>query len=381
MNSEFLSGICPINYDLRSFMFKINPSKYLGVTVIPSEIIEKHLILSSAPQLKVILYAYSNAGGVFDEETVAAATGINENEVKDALSYWRDKGFILHCDDEVVFEAKQEVITVKSEPEKAETIGTNITEAGKGLKKIPSNNPPKLTYKQICQRIDECADIPVLLNEAQLKLGRTIGTGDQSSLILLYDYYGLPIEVILSICEFASTRGKSSNMNYIYKIGVDWSQREIDTLEAADEELKRLEKINSVWNSFCAEVKLKGTYPTSAQEKYINQWTEEWRFSLVMLTVAYEEMMLYKGKFNFPYMHKILSDWHKKGINTPEKVSEEKESFIKKQEKKAFEKQSLNKQAKKAPVLVPDPTASYDIRLAEELARTTVPKVKKREKR
>jgi hypothetical protein len=36
---------------------------------------------------------------------------------------------------------------------------------------------------------------------------------------------------------------------------------------------------------------------------------------------------------------------------------------------------------KKSPEPVPDPTASYDIRLAEELARTTVPRVKKREKR
>ena len=44
-----------------------------------------------------------------------------------------------------------------------------------------------------------------------MKLGRTIGTGDQSSLILLHDYYGLPIEVILCICEYAGTKGKSAN--------------------------------------------------------------------------------------------------------------------------------------------------------------------------
>lgn len=362
-------------------MYKINPAKYLGVTVIPSEIIEKHLILSSAQQLKVILYAFSNAGALFDEKTVAAATGIKENEVNDALSYWKDKGFILCCDDEVVFETKAQAIEEKQVLPSETKTKSSLPENGTVIKKIPSNNPPKLTYKQICQRIDECADIPVLLNEAQLKLGRTIGTGDQSSLILLYDYYGLPIEVILSICEFASTKGKSSNMNYIYKIGVDWSQREIDTLEAADEELKRLERVNSVWNSFSAEVKLNGVYPTTAQEKYINQWTEEWHFSMVMLTAAYEEMMLYKEKFNFPYMHKILSDWHKKGINTPEKVREEKESFIKNQEKKALERKNPVGHTKKSPEPVPDPTASYDIRLAEELARTTVPRVKKREKR
>lgn len=362
-------------------MFKINPAKYSGVTVIPSEIIQNHLILSSAPQLKVILYAFSNAGGLFDEKSVAAATGINENEVNDALSYWKDKGFILHTDDEIVFENKTAVITEKAETVREVKTEPYLPEINTGLKKIPSDNPPKLTREQIAQRIDECEEIAVLLNEAQIRLGRTIGLGDQSSLILLHDYYGLPIEVILTICAFAATKGKASNMSYIYKIGVDWSSREIDTLEVADEELKRLEKTNSVWNSFCAQVKLKGVRITTPQEKYLRQWTEEWGFSVVMLSVAYEEMMLHQDKFNFPYLHKILSSWHKKGINTPEKASEEKEKFIRDMEQKALEKQNRRRQDKKETELKPDPTASYDINLAEELARTTVPKVRKREKR
>lgn len=358
-------------------MYKINPTKYTGVTVIPSEIAQKHLILASASQLKVIIYAFSKANCLFDEKSAAAATGVSESEVKDALSYWKDKGFILHCDDEIVFTAEKEQKTENIKEEKAEIIP--VYENKPEQKKVPANNPSKLKYDEICARIGESGEIRILLNEAQLKLGRTIGSGDQSSLILLHDYYGLPIEVILSICEYACSKGKSSNMNYIYKIGVDWSQREIDTIEAADEELKKLEKLNTVWNSFCAQVKLSGTYPTSAQEKYIKQWTEEWSFSLVMLTVAYEEMMLHTDKFNFSYLHKILSNWHKKGINTPEKANEEKENFIKTQEKNALERQTGRKQ-QKAQELQPDPTASYDIRRAEERAKT-VPKLKKREKR
>ncbi len=357
-------------------MYKINPSKYSGVTVIPSEIIENHLILASASFLKVILYAYSKAGGLFDEKTVSAGTGISESEVKDALSYWKDKGFVLFSDEEIVLEAVKEQVITPAKEEKSAPVIDNTPKKNT----IPANNPSKLKYDEICQRIGESEEIRILLNEAQLKLGRTIGTGDQSSLILLHDYYGLPIEVILSICEYAGSKGKAANMNYIYKVGVDWSQREIDTIEAADRELKKLEKVNSVWNSFCAEIRLSGTYPTTTQEKYIKQWSEEWQFSMPMLVLAYEEMMLHTDKFSFSYIHKILGNWHKKGINTPEKANEEKESFIKAQENKALQRQTVSKQAKKEE-LKPDPTASYDIRLAEERARNTVPTVKKREKR
>lgn len=360
-------------------MYKINPAKYTGVTVIPSDIIENHLILTSVRHLKVILYAYSRAGDVFDEKMISEGTGVPIDEVKDALIYWKARGHILFSKEEAVFktaEIKEEKKDTASEV-KTEEVSESISEIPK-KSKVSSNNPPRLKYDEICKRIGESENIRILLNEAQLKLGRTIGTGDQSSLILLHDYYGLPVEVILSICEYAGSKGKSANMNYIYKIGTDWSQREIDTIEAADEELKRLERVNHVWVSFAAEIKLTGVYPTSAQEKYIIQWSEEWHFSLPMLVLAYEEMMLYKNKFSFSYLHKILSSWHKKGINTPEKVSAEKESFRKEQEEKALKKNNIFRNTPEN--LTPDPTASYDILRAEERAKK-VPTLKKREKR
>lgn len=356
-------------------MFKIDPTKYNGVTVIPSEIAEKHLILSSASQLKVIIYAFSMAGNIFDEKAVARGTGIKEDEVRDALIYWRDMGFLLSAD-EAPAVSQTVTLTEKTEaPVKAEISSPS---AAPKKEKVPHNNPSKLTYSEICTRIAESQSIRLLLNEAQLRLGRTIGTGDQSSLILLHDYYGLPVEVILCICEFAGTKGKSTNMNYIYKIGVDWSQREIDTIDAADEELKSIEKANGVWKEFCTAVNIPYTVPTSSQEKYAAKWSEEWHFSMPMLVLAFEEMKSHTEKINYSYMHRVLSSWHNKGINTPEKVVEDQERFMHEKEKKALEKSNKKKKAEE---ITPDPTASYDLKRAEERALTSVPKLRKREKR
>lgn len=361
-------------------MYKINPLKYNGVTVIPSEIAEKHLILSSASQLKVIIFAYSRSGGLFSEEECSLATGISKEEVADALSYWKDMGFVLLSEECPVSEAASQAITAPTVTENTVKPAEAVFEIKTAPSKVPSNNPSKLTYNEICTRITESADVRLLLNEAQMKLGRTIGTGDQSSLILLHDYYGLPVEVILTICEYARTKGKSTNTNYIYKIGVDWSMREIDTIERADEELKNIEKVNSLWAEFSVSAGIRDTKPTSSQEKYLSQWSGEWKFNVPMLVLAFEEMKTHTGKISYSYMHKVLSAWHNKGIDTPEKVVEQQEKFMKEKEQKAYEKSSLKNRASKTNTQ-PETDASYDIERAEQLAKTSVPKVIKREKR
>lgn len=354
-------------------MYKINPTKYTGVTVMPSVIAEKHLILASANQLKVIIYAFSQAGGVFDIPEISRATGVSPEETEDALTYWKELGFILSENDTAVFRNSENSAVP---PEKTEE--TAVTVPPK-REKIPHHNPTRLTYDQILARMEESENVRILLNEAQMRLGRTIGTGDMSSLVLLHDYYGLPVEVILSICEFAAQKGKSSNMNYIYKIGADWSSREIDTLERADEELKAIERVNSLWAEFSAAVNLPSSKPTTQQEKYLSQWTSEWGFSVKMLALAFEEMRDNTDKISFPYMHKVLSSWHTKGIKTPEAVTEEKESFKAEKDRKILEKASAKKKTEKS-APVPDPDASYDILRAEQRAKAAVPKLKKRDR-
>lgn len=362
-------------------MYKIDPSKYNGVTVIPSEIAEKHLILASASQLKVIIYAFSKSGSVFDEKMLSDGTGISEEEVKDALIYWKDMGFILFAEEKPFIPEETPSEHIKNSEIISNEALVRISSSSPKKEKVPHNNPSKLTYSEICTRIGESESIRLLLNEAQLKLGRTIGTGDQSSLILLHDYYGLPVEVILCICEYAGTKGKSTNMNYIYKIGVDWSQREIDTIDAADEELKYIEKADSIWKDFCAAANIPYSLPTTSQEKYISKWSEEWHFSIPMLILAFEEMKTHTEKTSYSYMHKVLSSWHTKGIDTPEKVAEDQEKFMYDKEQKALKRTSAKTGTNSKTDITPDPTASYDLKRAEERALTSVPKLRKREKR
>ena len=353
-------------------MYQIDPAAYGSVFVLPKRLVETDLLLASGNLLKVLLFAFANAGAELSAETCAAGTGLPAAEAADALLYWQKKGYLKEDTPAPEAAAEPEAAADAAAPQKE-------TKAAVSLK------PSKPSYETICTRMEEEPLVRALFNEAQLKLGRTIGTADQASLLLLYDYYGLPIEVILAICEYARIHKKERNMGYIYSVGVDWSKREIDTLEAADEELQRLESVNTRWVEFARRTGIPGSRPTAAQQKFLAVWLDEWHFSYEMLSLAFDEMRKNTDKTSFPYMNKILATWRQEGVDTPEKAADRErrhqEDLIRRAAEKAAPKAAAAAAPKKKNSTDTAGPASYDIEKAIHKMNTTVPKLNKKEKR
>ena len=356
-------------------MYLIDPAVYGSVFVLPRRLAENDLILAPGACLKALVFAFAHAGEPLTAEAVAEAAGLSPADAADALRYWAQRGYLK--DD-----------TAPKAAEKAEAASAEAEaqpEAPAAPEKKPKEafdlKPSKPSYEMICKRLAEDPGVRELFSEAQMKLGRTIGTADQASLLLLYDYYGLPAEVILAVCEYARIHKKERNMGYIYTVGVDWSRRGIDSLEAADAELMLLEKMNTAWTAFAAAVKIPNPYPTAAQQKYIVKWTADWRFSLDMLVLAYEETLKNAGKASFPYMDKILASWKKDGIETPAGAAERERKFREDAIAKAAAKQTPGPRPAPRKKREDEGPASYDIDRAEEKMFTTVPKLKKKKKK
>jgi len=285
---------------------------------------------------------------------------------------------------EVAMDAATKVIIATETDEKEKK------EAKKKAREKITVTPSRPTHAQICKRLDECAEIRELFNEAQAVLGRMLGTGDQAALLLLYDYYGLPADVLLMLCEYARTMGKAGNLNYIYAVGQDWSEREIDTFERADEELRRLAQVDTDWTQFCALTGIQHLKPTKGQQKYMHTWTTEWKFSVLMLALAFEKMKERTDGVRFSYMNGILKNWLAKGITTPEQVEKEEQEFKEKAQEtmphsanKIPEKNNNIPAGVSAAVAksgIAGTPASYDLDKAEQAARNTVPTLKKRKK-
>ncbi len=391
----------------------ISPSSFSGVFVLPASVADRTLKTVSGNFLKVIIYIYRNCAETVDAERISAATGVPVGEVNDALLFWTGKGLLTDGENVSAHNSAQSdgdaanndistdntdnnstkrPETTSGEPEKdaaadadapTEKNNSNVSQPKEKKEQI-SVKPKPLTHDVVCRRAEESPEVRTLFGEAESRLGRVIGLGDQSSLLLLHDYYGLPVEVILALCEYASSSGKCGNMNYIFTVGVDWSKREIDTLEEADEEFKRIQSIDKNWLKFCDVTGVRKKKPTVKQSEFLSAWIERYHFSTEMLTCAYEEMSKHMSEMSFPYMNKILTAWYNAGVDTPEKVKLHEQEFADKAAKKAALRNE-NKKAFYAPVSpsdsAPRKPASYDIEKAQQKAKAAVPVLKKKEKR
>ena len=299
MKSEALDGTeILMNY-------KVNPTLFSAVFMVPSQIVDQHIKLAGGQQLKVCSGLSRHAGRRFDMEMCrdlnfqSRCAGLSSILGRDryTVSDGNTKARICFCAHQTG--EKEEPATQKKE--------------------LPDIVPSRPTAAEIAQRAEESADIKFLLLETQNKLGRTIGYDGQCTLLMMHDTYGIPVEVILMIIEYAVSIGKSS-FHYIASIGKDWGEREIDTIEKADEQISRLNSVNRVWASFAAMAGLSNSRPTQAQTKYIITWNREWGFSPEMIFLAYEQMAEHCQKMSFPYMNKVLESWHTNGIKTPSDV-------------------------------------------------------------
>ena len=102
-----------------------------------------------------------------------------------------------------------------------------------------------LTPAEISEKMKESQDIDFLLKGAESILGKSLNNTEQRTLIWLNEYHSLGSDILLMLIEFCKTINKT-NIGYIEKIAVSWSENEITTHERADAEIKRLQIYNSL---------------------------------------------------------------------------------------------------------------------------------------
>lgn len=295
--------------------YQINPGAWGAMFPIPASVVDEHIKMVGRDQLKVLLWIFRHASDGKCLTDLCADTGIEREDAVDAMQYWIGCGLLVKGGEAAA------VLQEPQENAKAEAIEAPQPEKT-ALAPLPLAKP---TSEQIACRLLEEPALSLLYAEAQQKLGRTIGYDGQSTLLMIHDQYGLPVEVILMILEYAASQGKTS-MAYIAKMGRDWGEREIDTLEKAEEQLTRLRTGQSLWSQLKKLTGIHTPRPTAAQEKFLTEWSNELHYGIEMIHLAYEEMANHTDRLSFPYMNKVLRSWHEKGLLSPEQVQAEKQA-------------------------------------------------------
>lgn len=358
-------------------MYKINPSSYSSVFVLPTQIADKHLRLAGKAQLKVLLWLYRNPSVTPDIEVISKDTGIPRDEIDDAMLYWIEAGLVIK-DGEKPVQVQTETPTYSAtENARLQAVTSVPVREKKAEIQVPPEEKKekpvivKPSIKDISMRISESADIRSLFAEAQESFGRTLGYDGQSSLLILHDHYSLPPEVIIMLCNYARTIGKQGSLAYIMKMGASWSEGGITDFESASNKIARMENAQNVWDDFRRLTGVENPKPTQKQAEYLEIWINDFSFDMDMIYYSYEKTVEKKGKLNWGYMNGILRSWHDSGhknVDDVERAGKEYSEGVKAQ----------NSPSKKSTAVNNDVKPSYDVEQAVRKSRKIDPNKTKR---
>lgn len=306
--------------------YKMNAAVWNGVFVVPNCVVDEHIKKAGGQQVKVLLFLLRQNFQEVDARAVAGGTGMSVADVKDAMQYWKEVGLVYE-DGEVPPEVKAA---------EAATLG---------LKALPDIAP---TYEQVAARTLEDANLRALFNEVQIKLGRTIGYSEQSQLLMMLDYYGLPVEVILTIVAYCVSIDKG-NIRYISAVAKDWAEKEINTLEAADAYLKELKADERLWKKFAGMFSVDPPRHTEKRFALLKHWHVENKQSLELIGYAYELTIERINKPSFAYMNSILESWKEEKIKTPQEAMQASGKKPKEKAAVSYDSEKVKERAK-API-------------------------------
>lgn len=299
--------------------YTVNFGNWDSVFAVPAVIVDQHIKLAGAVQLKVMLWVLRHGGKPFLAEDAAAALNLSTGDVTDALQYWIAVGLINEPTGDAA-PAQPTKQPLPSAAEFFEPIETKQPEQEPPVK-LPKKvqRAPKPTGLVLSERISESEEISYLMQEAQNILGKTLSPALSSTLLAAHDDYGLPVEVLIMLLMYVKGIGKYSTQ-YIDAVARGWAEDEIFTYEAAEKKLHQLSQIAQAWRKIETAIGIDHRSPSAREEEYTNRWVFEWRFPINMIREAYERCVDATGKLRLGYMNKILERWYKNGILTIEQA-------------------------------------------------------------
>lgn len=192
----------------------------------------------------------------------------------------------------------------------------------------PVPEPPEYSTADINRELENSVSpFPILVQEVQRRLGKVLSTSDLKSLYTIYDFSGLPPEVILlavswSIEEFQRKYGPGHfpRMPQIQREAIRWKERGVDSVDAAESHLKRLTLLRERSVQILGLLDIRDRPPVAREREYITSWIDM-GFPDEAIRLAYEKTVLKKQSMSWPYMNSILKNWHEKGLHTAKEIA------------------------------------------------------------
>lgn len=294
--------------------YKINYGS--RVAVIPEGALDV-LSRAGAVDLKVLI-SLCALGGSVDTKKLAKQFSCGEDEVKEALSFWRGAGVIEQSDSKETVEAAAEATAEKATEIRTVAVDKNVaTVAPK--KPRGADELPKYTSEELSDILETRQETAALIDECQRIVGKVFNLKEINVLMGLVDYLELDYEYIMMLLTYCVSLGKKT-LHYAEKLAFDLYDMGITTGEMLAEEFRRRESAAD------AEGKIRKMFGvgdrafTTKEKRFVSAWINDMSYSIEIIEKAYEVTADATGKGAFAYANSVLERWNAEGLRTLEDI-------------------------------------------------------------
>ena len=301
---------------------KIEPkdnSLLFSSTDIPDIFFSEYLPLASGDTVKVYLYIIflSKYQKDIKLNDLSKKLALPIKDINDSFSYLEENGLIIKKENGYILANLQEQTLHK-------LYKPNLTMSPEKVADIAKNKARAKIIEHINNTYFSGIMGPSWYNNIDLWLTK----------------YHFDDQVLISLFDYCFRRS-ALNIKYVQTVAEAWGSNKIQTWEDLDSYYQKQDAIVKIKKTIAK--KLGKSTLTQYEEAYIEKWLLDYGYNLNIIEIALKRSV-YKSNPTFEYFNNIITNWHERGLKTPEEVY----AFIEQREKQRKDTKQLEKKVAKA---------------------------------
>ncbi len=273
--------------------------------------------------IKILIGLCSLGGACRDEKaakgSVSAELGFTEEDVANAIAFWRGAGII---EVEAAEDAVGASAARRESDKKAEEKVTLATPSATAKSLRHADELPRYTTEELAGILDKRSELSNLIDTCQQLYGKVFNTSEINILIGLADYLGFDSEYILLLFAHVGKLERKS-VRTVEKLAFKFADEDITDADTLREHLNFLERSQELEGKIRTAFGISSRALTGKERKLVQKWLGEYKFGFDIIERAYELTVDSTQKPSIPYAGAILDRWHSEGIDTVEKIDAE----------------------------------------------------------
>lgn len=245
---------------------------------------------ASKEELRALISLIESEGKADSLTSLSEAAGISTARCRAALAFWEEAGVIREDDGtpSLTDEFEERLVRGEIDEEPAKEVAESIRN------------------ENLASMIDECA---LLMGQACLS------NSEIKNLTGLYTQYALSPDYIVTLAAYLSSKGNLT-VKRLTNEAIRISGKGIDNAEALDAYITNIEESTGAEWEFRRVLGIYSRNLSPSEKGYFKKWSEDFGYSVNIVTEAYDIATLNTQKGDLRYMDKILTDWHEAGCRT-----------------------------------------------------------------